>query len=163
MKMLSNDAKNSCERSSSLRICSSFLRSPIVESTLWRSTSLTVIKRGFWSSITQQLGEMFTSQSLNAYKASIVLSEDTPLARWIWISTSAAVLSSTFLALIFPLSIAFKIESISDVVVLLKGISRITSVLLSSFSIFARTLILPPRRPSLYLLMSIDPPVGKSG
>ena len=38
----------------------------MVRSTEWRSTSLTVRNCGLLSSITQQLGEMFTSQSVNA-------------------------------------------------------------------------------------------------
>ena len=75
----------------------------------------------------------------------------------------AAVLSSTFFTLIFPLSFAVRIVSMSDVVVVPKGISVITNVFLSRFSIFARTRILPPRIPSLYLLKSAIPPVGKSG
>ena len=60
-------------------------------------------KWGLLSLITQQLGDMLISQSVNAYSASIVLSEDTPGARWTRISTLRAVLSSTFLILYFPL------------------------------------------------------------
>ena len=46
---------------------------------------------------------------------------------------------------------------------LVKGMSRMTSVFWSSFSIFALTLTFPPRCPSLYFDTSIEPPVGKSG
>ena len=81
MKMRSNDEKNSCSSSSALRMRSSLRSRPIVVSVLWRSTSLTVRKHGLLSSITQQLGEMFISQSENAYNASMVLSLDTPGAR----------------------------------------------------------------------------------
>ena len=66
MKMRSNDEKKSCSSSSDLRISSSRRSSPIVESVEWRSTSLTVRKQGLLSSITQQLGDMFISQSENA-------------------------------------------------------------------------------------------------
>ena len=75
----------------------------------------------------------------------MVLSEETPGARCTWISTSAAVLSSTFFAFIFPLSIAFSMESISVVVVFENGISRMTMVFESSFSILALTFTMPPR------------------
>ena len=81
MKMRSNDEKNSCSSSSALRMRSSLRSSPIVVSVLWRSTSLTVRKHGLLSSITQQLGDMFISQSENAYNASMVLSLETPGAR----------------------------------------------------------------------------------
>ena len=66
MKMRSNDEKKSCSSSSALRICSSRRKRPIVESVEWRSTSLTVRKHGLLSSMTQQLGEMFISQSEKA-------------------------------------------------------------------------------------------------
>ena len=75
------------------------------------------------------------------------------------ISTLAEVLSSTFRILIFPLSTAFSIESMTEVVVLPKGISVIESVLLSILLIFALTLTLPPLSPSLYLATSTYPPV----
>ncbi len=75
----------------------------------------------------------------------MVLSDDTPGASNTWISASAAVLSSTFLALILPFSMAFRMESMSVEVFLENGISRMTSVFWSSFSIFARTFTTPPR------------------
>ncbi|MBA7555957.1 hypothetical protein ES705_48651 [subsurface metagenome] len=111
----------------------------------------------------QELGETEISQSLKAYNASIILSGDTPAARWINISTFSAVLSSIFFNLILPFSLALIIESIRFDVVLPKGISVIESVLLSTLLIFARILIAPPLRPSLYLDTSTMPPVGKSG
>ena len=64
-------------------------------------------------------GEIETSQLVNAYKASIVLSGDIPDGKWTNISTLEDVLSSIFLILIFPLSLALIIESIKDVVVVL--------------------------------------------
>ena len=82
------------------------------------STSLMARKCGLLSSITQQLGDMLTSQSVKAYSASMVLSDEVPAARCTNISTLAEVLSSTFRTLIFPLSTAFRIESITVVVVL---------------------------------------------
>ena len=109
--------------------------------------------------MTQQLGEILVSQSVKAYKASMVLSELVPGARLITISTLPEVLSSTFFTLIFPLSIALTIDSMTLEVVFPKGISRMTNVLLSSFSILARIRTVPPRRPSLYLETSILPPV----
>ena len=48
----------------------------------------------------------------------MVLSEETPGAKCTKISTSFAVLSSTFLILILPLSLAFKMLSITVEVVL---------------------------------------------
>ena len=65
------------------------------------------------------------------------------------ISTSLAVLSSTRLILILPLSFAFKMLSISELVVTPNGNSRMTKVLLSAFSMRPRTRTLPPRNPSL--------------
>ena len=79
------------------------------------------------------------------------------------ISTSFAVLSMTFLTLIFPLSLALMILSISDPVVVPKGISLISKVDLSFSSIFERTRIRDPFLPSLYIEKSAYPPVGKSG
>ena len=85
------------------------------------------------------------------------------------ISTLAAVMSSTLRTLILPFSDALSIESIkvegllAVPVVLPKGISVMARVLLSRFSILALTRTLPPRAPSLYLLTSMLPPVGKSG
>lgn len=65
------------------------------------------------------------------------------------ISTFSAVLSSTFLILILPLSFALIIESIRLPVLVPKGISVIKRVLASAFLILALTLILPPLKPSL--------------
>ena len=55
------------------------------------------------------------------------------------------------------------IESINEVVVVLKGISLMSNVFLSNSSIRALILIFPPLNPSLYELASIIPPVKKSG
>ena len=163
MNIFSREQKCNCSSNSPFLISSSRRMSAMVRSTECRNTSLTVRNFGLLSSITQQFGLMLTSQSENAYSASSVLSLDTPGARCTNISTSAAVLSSTLRAFIFPFSIALRIDSISVVVFLPNGISRITRVLLSSFSIFARTLSCPPRCPSLYLDTSMLPPVMKSG
>ena len=79
----------------------------------------------------------------------MVLSGEIPLGRCTNISTSLAVLSSTFRIFIFPFSLALRIESISEEVVVPKGISVMTKVALSLWAIRARTLIRPPRIPSL--------------
>ena len=79
----------------------------------------------------------------------MVLSGEEPLGKCTNISTSAAVLSSTFFILILPLSLAFSIESMRVLVVVVKGISVITRVLLSNCEILARTLTRPPLAPSL--------------
>ena len=122
------------------------------------------MKIGLSFSITHEFGETDNSQSVQAYKASIVLSEETPAARYTKISAVAAVLSSIFLILIFPLSFAFRIESIKAEVVRPNGISVIRNILFpASFSILARIFTTPPRNPSLYFDTSIIPPVGKSG
>ena len=163
MNIFSREMKNSCSNNSSLRISSSRLRRLRVWSVEERRMSLMVRNCGLRSRITQQFGEMLTSQSVNLYRASSVLSDDTPGVRCTRISTLAAVRSSTLRTFILPFSTARVILSIRDSEVRENGISRITSVLLSSFSIFARTLTFPPRCPSLYLLTSMEPPVGKSG
>ena len=80
------------------------------------------IKQGLLSIITQLSGEIEDSQSVKAYSASIVLSGEIPGGRYINISTFSAVLSSIFLILIFPLSLAFSILSINDEVLVEKGI-----------------------------------------
>ena len=64
--------------------------------------------------MTHPSGEIEISQSVKAYKASIVLSGDIPEGIWMIISVFEDVLSSTFLILILPLSLAFKILSIRD-------------------------------------------------
>ena len=81
MKIFSSEEKCSCSSNSCLRISSSFFSRASVLSTEWRNTSLTVRNFGLLFSITQQLGDMFISQSEKAKSASNVLSEDTPGAR----------------------------------------------------------------------------------
>jgi hypothetical protein len=78
----------------------------------------------------------------------MVLSGEMPFGKCTKISTLAAVLSSICLILMVPFSFAFKMESIKVDVVVPKGISVITNVFLSSWPIFARTLIFPPLFPS---------------
>ena len=163
MNIFSSEAKCNASSISPFLISSSCFSKSNVLSADFFSTLLMVRKCGLLSSMTQQLGEMLTSQSVNAYSASIVLSEEVPGARCTSISTLAAVLSSTLRILIFPLSTAFKIESITVEVVFPYGISVIASVLLSILVILARTFTAPPRSPSLYLATSIEPPVWKSG
>lgn len=123
-KYLSREAKNRASSCSCFWILSSSRKSSSVRSVEWRSTSLTVRKCGLSSLITQQFGEILISQSVKAYKASMVLSEETPGARCTKISTSLAVLSSTFLILIFPLSFAFRMDSITVEVVFHTGSPR---------------------------------------
>ena len=149
MKIFSREMKNNCSSSSLRRISSSCLRSARVWSADARRMSLMVRNCGFRSLMTQQFGDMLTSQSVNLYRASSVLSDDTPGVRCTRISTLAAVRSSTLRTFIFPFSTARVILSMSDSDVREYGMSRITSVLLSNFSIFARTLTFPPRCPSL--------------
>ena len=111
--------------------------------------SETPTNKGLLSSITQPKGATEVSQAVKANKASMVLSGETPGKRWIKISTSAAVLSSIFLILIFPFSLAFKILSIKLEVLVENGIWVITKVFLSNWAILARTRTRPPRIPSL--------------
>ena len=115
----------------------------------WRSSSPTVRKAGLLSRITQQLGDTATSQSVNAYRASMALSEEVPGSRCTSIIAVWAVLSSTLRIFILPFSNAFSIEAITAEVVLPKGISVMARVLLSIFSILALTFTAPPRSPSL--------------
>ncbi len=147
--MRSNDKKCHCSSSSPSSISSSRLRSSTVRCVEIRSISLTPTKNGLWFSITQPSGAIEVSQAVNAYNASIVLSGETPGGKWIRISTSAAVLSSIFLTFILPFSFALRILSISVLVLVVNGICVITSVLLSSWEILARTRTRPPRIPSL--------------
>ena len=169
MKICSSEAKCNASSSSPLRIMRSLRSSSSVLSTLFRSTSLTVRKQGLPSDITQQLGEMLISQSVQAYRASMVLSLLAPGVRCISISALSDVRSSTLRILILPRSFAFSMLSMKVLgllavpVVLPYGIWVMASVLLSRFSILALTLTLPPLCPSLYLLTSMLPPVGKSG
>ena len=106
------------------------------------------------STITHAFGDMDTSQSVKAYRASMVLSGDTSFGRWMTMFTFPAVRSSIFLILIFPFSFAFRMESMTICVVFPNGISVMAMVFLSSFSIRARTLTVPPRLPLLYLEQS---------
>ena len=149
MKIFSSEALCHCISSSESSISSSCLSRLTVRSVLRRNTSETVRKCGLLSSITQVMGEIAVSQAVKAYSASIVLSGDVPLGKCTNISTLAAVLSSTFLIFILPFSLAFSIESISEVVVVVNGISVMQSVLLSSCEILARTRTRPPLAPSL--------------
>ncbi len=64
--------------------------------------------------MTHELGEIDTSQLVNAYRASMVLSLDSSFATWITISTLSAVRSSTRLILILPFSLALMIDSLTD-------------------------------------------------
>ena len=89
------------------------------------------------------------SQEVKANNASIVLSGEIPAGKWTRISTSAAVLSSIFLILILLFSLALRMESISEEVVVPNGTSVITSVFLLSCDILALQRTLPPRNPSL--------------
>ena len=66
MKIFSREAKCRLSITSLRRISSSRFSSALVLSTERQRTSLTVRKCGFWPSMTQQLGEMFTSQSVKA-------------------------------------------------------------------------------------------------
>ena len=66
MNIFSNDEKCRLSSISFLRISSSRRNKANVLSTDFFSTSLTVRKCGFCSSMTQQLGEMLTSQSVKA-------------------------------------------------------------------------------------------------
>ena len=88
----------------------------------------TPINFGILSSITQDRGEIEISQLVKLYSASIVLSGDIPEGIVIKISTFSAVLSSTFLILIFPRSFALRIDCINEDVVVEKGNSEIISV-----------------------------------
>ena len=96
-----------------------------------------------------EFGEILTSQSVNAYNASNVLSGDVPGVKCIIISAFADVLSSIFLTFIFPFSFALMIDSIKEPVVVPKGISCMIKVLLSAILILALTLTFPPLNPSL--------------
>ena len=164
MKIFSSDVKKYCSSNSPFRISNSHLSKDLVCSTDIRKSSLTLVKTGFLSCTTQQLGEILISQSVKAYSASMVLSDELPGANCTSMRASSAVKSSTLRILIFPFCTARVIVSMILDVVVPYGISVIIRVLLSSdFWILARIRIAPPRSPSLYLLTSISPPVGKSG
>src|SRR5690554_1766072 len=101
---------------------SSLCKKSLVWLVLYRRMSLTLKNTGLLSTITQALGETDISQSVNAYRASMVMPGDWPGASWIWISTSLAVLSTTFFILIFPFSLALIMDSIKELVVVPNGI-----------------------------------------
>ena len=131
MKIRSKEAKCHCSCSSFRRISKSWRSSSTVLSVDLRNISETPIKIGLLSSMIQPRGEIDISQLVNAYSASMVLSGEIPEGKCTNISTSAAVLSSIFLIFILPLSLAFSIESINEEVVVAKGISVMTKVVLS--------------------------------
>ncbi|MNY37247.1 hypothetical protein D3C86_1717950 [compost metagenome] len=145
MKIFSKLLKNIFSKRSCNLISSSCFNKFFVLMVFSIKISLTLKKCGLSSLITQVLGEMDTSQAVKANSASIVTSGDIPGARCTIISTNSAVLSSIFLILIFPLSLAATTLSINPPVVVPKGISVIANVFLSRSSIFARTRIFPPR------------------
>ena len=66
MNIFSSEAKCRVSRASPRWMFSSWRSSPRVLSTDFFSTALTERKCGFLLSMTQQLGEMFTSQSVKA-------------------------------------------------------------------------------------------------
>ena len=81
IKICSKVEKCHCFSSSSIRISSSRFNKLIVLSVLTLRISVAPINRGLSPSITDEFGEIETSQSVNAYKASIDLSGDTPEAK----------------------------------------------------------------------------------
>ena len=116
---------------------------------IFRSSS-TARNRGVLLIITQQFGDILTSQLVNANRASIATSDETPCFKWTNISTSLAVLSSTFFILIFPETFAFRMVSIRLPVVVLYGTDVMESVDLSTTLISALRRIFPPLDPPLY-------------
>ncbi len=148
MKICSKEPACHCSAKSALRNKSSCSSRDIVWAVLARRISETPRNAGVLPSIIQALGDIETSQSVNAYNASTVWSTETPAGNWISISTRSAVLSTTFRILILPLSLALRIESIIPPVVVPKGISRMMRAFLSFSSIRARQRIFPPRLPS---------------
>ena len=78
MKIFSSVAKCHCLSSSSNFISSSLFNNAKVLSVDVFNISETPINTGFSPSIIDEFGEIDTSQSVKAYKASIVLSGDTP-------------------------------------------------------------------------------------
>ena len=134
---------------SAKRMLSSCFNNALVWFVLSTKISFTLIKYGLSFLMTQVFGETDTSQSVKAYKASMVTSGEIPGAKCTIISTFLAVLSSIFLILILPLSLADIILSIKLPVVVEKGTSVMAKVFLSFSIILARTRTLPPRWPSL--------------
>ena len=149
MKIFSKLAKCHFSWSSCSSISSSFFRRETVWSVLYFRISETERNIGLSPTITHAFGEMETSQSVKAYRASIIISGETSLASKMLISTSSEVLSSIFLILILPFSLAFKILSIRSPVFLEKGNSVMHRVFLSFWIILALARIFPPRFPSL--------------
>jgi hypothetical protein len=91
---------------------------------------------------------MVTSHPVKAYSASISCSAATPAGARTSISTSSAVKSLMLLTLSLPLRAASSIEATSDSVVVVGGMSLMTTVDSSLTLIRARTWTLP--RPSAY-------------
>ena len=148
MNMRSNEAACHASSSSLRRIANSCRSRSLVRSVDILRISFTDMKWGFSSEITHAFGERDTSHAVKAYRASIVLSGDASGSKWTIISTCAAVLSSTRLILIFPASLASRIDSIIFPVVFVNGISVIVRVLRSVLAILARIFTFPPRCPS---------------
>ena len=94
------------------------IKSSVNNLTVWSvdicNNSETPLKTGWLSLITHANGEIDISQSVNLYKASIVLSGDIPEGSVMDISTCSDVLSSIFFILILPLSFALIIELINE-------------------------------------------------
>ena len=149
MNIFSKVAKCHCSSNSVSLISSSLFKRKTVWSVFARRISETPINTGFSPSIIDELGDIETSQSVKAYKASIVLSGETPEERWMIISAAADVLSSIFFIFILPFSFALRTESIKELVVVPNGISWIINVFASFFLILPRTRTRPPRFPSL--------------
>ena len=92
---------------------------------LWvesRSSSWTLKNLGFSWEITQHSGEMDTSQSVNAYNASIHTDGEMSAGTSMTISTFWAVLSTICLILILPSSLTLTIESLTPAVVTPKAV-----------------------------------------
>ena len=81
MNNFSKVEKCHCRSNSSSRISSSNFNKRTVWSVLIFRISETPRKRGVSASIMEEFGEIDTSQSVNAYKASMVLSGETPGAK----------------------------------------------------------------------------------
>src|SRR5205823_13792078 len=100
---------------------------------------------------------MVTSEAAKAYRASIDWSALSPLGDLISISTSSDVKSLMLLTLILALREASSMEPIKESVVVVGGISLMTTVESSLALILARTLIWPA--PSRYSRAFMRPPV----
>jgi hypothetical protein len=82
MNIFSKVAKCHCASNSASLISNSLLKRKTVWSVFALSISDTPRKTGLSPSIIDELGDIETSQSVKAYKASIVLSGETPEDRW---------------------------------------------------------------------------------